>query len=330
MTGTDLEHRTPELPSLAARLEYADELAKSNLLPAAYRGKAENVLLAMEYGTALGVPPMTAIQGVHVIEGKPTLSADLMAALVRREGHKLRTGISRDGETRVGWAELVRGDDPDFTFRTEWTWQRATNAGLVGKAVWKRYPEAMLKARAVTEVIREGASEVLHGMAYTPEELGFDGTIVEGELVEETAPAPGGDTPAPSRHGEPEPVRKRDLTALHAAFGDLGIGKDDKHTYASSVIGREITSTKDLTRDEADQVIAQVRADIKARPDKNAADEEPVDAELVEDPEVDQRTDNTGDAFDDEAWKRGDDPRLDDPANDGALDAQMEADTDAP
>lgn len=299
-TGQELEHRTPELPSLAARLEYADELAKSNLLPAAYRGKSENVLLAMEYGTALGVPPMTAIQGVHVIEGKPTLSADLMAALVRREGHKLRMGVTRDGETRVGWAELVRDDDPDFTFRTEWTWQRATNAGLVNKAVWKRYPEAMLKARAVTEVIREGASEVLHGMAYTPEELGFDGRIVEGELVEETQQA---EESAPSRHGEPEPVRKHRLTALHAAFGDLNVtDKTAKLAYIYDVTGREITSTGDLTADECESVIAHIRQDVQGQP----VDAEPVEAELVED-----------------------DPRLFDPANDGALDAQMEADTDA-
>src|SRR5690606_6570483 len=154
--------------SLRDRMDYARALAASGLLPDAYRGQPANVLLAIEYGQALGIPTMTAIQGIHVIKGKPTLSADLMAAKVRAAGHRLRVRVE-DGPAAV--AELTRSDDSDYTFVCRWAMDRARNAGLVGKANWSNFPAAMLKARAISEVIREGASEVLPGAIYTPEEM---------------------------------------------------------------------------------------------------------------------------------------------------------------
>ena len=184
-------------PSLPERMEYAKALATASLLPDAYRGKPGNVLLAVEYGHALGVPPMTAIQGIHVIKGKPTLSADLMAALVRRSGHRLRVHVE-DGPVAV--AELIRSDDADYTYTCRWDIDRARQADLLGKDNWEHHPAAMLKARAISEVVREGASEVLHGMIYTPEELGAvvdgEGDVIDGEIVED------GDSPE-----DPEVIR---------------------------------------------------------------------------------------------------------------------------
>lgn len=187
--------------TLPERMQYAKALAESDLLPDAYRRKPGNVLLAVEYGNALNVPPMTAIQGIHVIKGKPTLSADLMAALVRRAGHRLRVRVE-DGPAAV--AELTRSDDPDFTFRTRWDVPRAKKAGLLDTAGdnWTRHTAAMLKARAISEVAREGASDVLHGMIYTAEEMGAtvdgDGAVtsnpdsaddvVDAEIVEDHDP----------------------------------------------------------------------------------------------------------------------------------------------
>lgn len=155
---------------LSERMQYAQALAAADLLPTAYRRKPANVLLAMEYGHALGLDTVTAIQSVHVVEGKPTASAQLIGALVRRAGHRLRV----IGDDKHAVAVIVRRDDPDFEFRSEWTIARAQAAGLVGKGVWKQYPAAMLKARAITEVARDACPEALAGVAYTPEELGHD------------------------------------------------------------------------------------------------------------------------------------------------------------
>lgn len=157
------------------RIRYAQTLSASSLLPGAYRGKEANVFLAVEMGAALGIAPMAAIQGIHVIDGKPTASAGLIGALVRKAGHKLRV----TGNDELAVCTIIRADDPDFEFRAEWTMDRARQAGLTGKSVWKQYPAAMLKARAITECARDACPEALSGVSYTPEELGDDGSVRE-------------------------------------------------------------------------------------------------------------------------------------------------------
>lgn len=165
---------------LTAKVTYAKHLAQAGLLPKAYHGQPGNVLLAVEMGESLGIPTMTAISSIHIVDGKPTASAGLMSALVRRAGHRLRV----TGDDTRAVAEIVRADDPDFTFRSEWTMERAKAAGLAGKGVWKSYPAAMLKARAISEVARDACQEALSGVIYTPEELGATITVdADGEMV---------------------------------------------------------------------------------------------------------------------------------------------------
>lgn len=170
--------------NLLDRMEYAKALASASLLPTQYRQNPGNVLLAMELGDALGIRPIQAINAVHVIEGKPSASADLIASLVRKAGHKLRVS----GDDTTATATIIRADDPDFSFAATWTVDRAKAAGLANKGVWKSYPAAMLKARAITEVARAGASDALYGVIYTPEELGAD-VDGSGDVVTRQAPA---------------------------------------------------------------------------------------------------------------------------------------------
>jgi len=171
--------------ALAMKIQYAERLAQAGLLPAAYRQQPANVLLIVEQAEALGVPFASALNGIHVIDGKPTISPALMSALVRRAGHKLRV----TGSDTKAVAEIIRADDPDFTFRSEWTLERAKQAGLAGRGSWGKYPAAMLKARAISEVCRDACQEVVAGV-YTPEELGADVTVdVDGDVVA-SAPSP--------------------------------------------------------------------------------------------------------------------------------------------
>lgn len=170
MTSTELVIPTHRGATLPEKIEYAKHLAESGLLPAQYRKQPANILYAYEYGEMLGLAPLAAITGIHVIEGKPSASSALMSALVRRAGHRLR--ISGDDERAV--AEITRADDPGFTFRSEWTIKRAKIAELTGKGTWKKYPAAMLKARAISECARDACEEALLGMHYTPEELGAE------------------------------------------------------------------------------------------------------------------------------------------------------------
>lgn len=236
-TGASIAVRdSMSIAGINGRLRYARELANAGLLPQHYRRQPANVLYAVEYGLMLGVHPMAAINGVHVIDGKPTASPALMSALVRTAGHKLRirvTGTVEAGDLQAT-ATLIRSDDPDHPFEATWTLQDAERAELCtlsvdqqGRTVitardrkgnrlpWEKYPKAMLKARSTGEVCREGAEEVLCGAHYTPEELGAmvneEGEVIEGEVVGET------NTPEPPKPLSPEAaeqVRK----AIFGAF----------------------------------------------------------------------------------------------------------------
>lgn len=156
--------------SVPDRMRYAEALSGASLLPESYRGKPANLLLALEYGSALGIAPMVAVQEIHVIKGKPTLSALLQAALVRRAGHTLRV----TGDSTSATCDIIRADDPTFTFSTTWTLDRAKAAGLLTNDSWRKYPDNMLKARAISECARNACPDVIAGFGYTAEELGDD------------------------------------------------------------------------------------------------------------------------------------------------------------
>lgn len=178
--------------SLESKMRYAQALASSNLLPKQYQRQPANLLFALEYADALGVSPIHAITSIHVIEGKPSASADLIAALIRKAGHKLRV----TGDDTQARAVLIRHDDPDFEFVAEWNMAKARAANLTGKGVWKSYPGAMLRSRAITEVARMGAPDALYGVIYTAEELGAE-VGADGEVI---------DAPVQPRQHRPAPV----------------------------------------------------------------------------------------------------------------------------
>lgn len=240
-----VKHQSSTPANLDGAVRFAQLLADADLLPRQFVGRPANVLYAVEYGRTLGITPVAAITGIHVIEGKPSASSGLIGALVRKAGHKLR--VKSDG---MSWAtaQIVRADDPDFTYECTWNLQRAEQAGLLqikdgkpfardrnGKpATWEKYTAAMLKARAITEVARDACEDVLFGLHYTPEELGAvvnqDGEPVEAEVQQlrrvqagETdpwaAPQPGGQF---EPHAEAQALAKRAASAAdRAVLGQL-------------------------------------------------------------------------------------------------------------
>lgn len=175
---------------LQERADYIARLAPSTILPTAYRGNAANAFVAAETGAALGLEPLQALASIAVINGRATLSSDLMAAVIRRAGHTLRI-VENSPESVT--ATLIRADDKTFKFEVTWDKDKAVKAGLWGqRGPWSQYPTQMLRARAITEVARQGASEALMGMIYSPEDFGATmtetGEVIEAEIVNE-APA---------------------------------------------------------------------------------------------------------------------------------------------
>lgn len=184
--------------SLTERTKYAQTLAHAgDLIPKGLWAATMNpdgtqgppapspgkILLVMETGAMLGLEPMAALQSIDVIEGKATLSSQLRIALVRRAGHtvtKSEEGDVKSGTYRVT-ATLTRSDGEVFT--STWGRDEATVAGLMNKFNWQKHFAQMCWWRASGDVARQGASEALFGMVYTPDE-------VEGGVSIEPDPEP--------------------------------------------------------------------------------------------------------------------------------------------
>jgi hypothetical protein len=141
-------------------------IANTEIVPKHLRGKQGAIIATILKGRALGLDDIHSLTAIHFIEGKAALSAETMVALVRRRGHSI-TWNAKPGEScTVYGTRTDTGDKGEVT----WTMGMATDAGLKGKDNWKRYPDAMLFARAVSQLCRQLFADVLVGASYTPDE----------------------------------------------------------------------------------------------------------------------------------------------------------------
>lgn len=155
--------------SMTDELNFANMVAAGNLVPQQYQNNPANILIAVNLGQAMGLGPAESLYRINVIKGKPTASAELIAAQVRKAGHKLR--IEKDDARQSVTATVIRADDPDYPISETRDIAWAKRMGLAGSANYQRQPMTMLTWRAITAVAREACPEALYGVAYTPDEM---------------------------------------------------------------------------------------------------------------------------------------------------------------
>jgi len=190
--------------------QMAEVLVPSGMLPAHIKTPAAAAAIILK-GRELGIPPMQALSGIAVIQGKPVAGSELMLAILYRDHGDGCLWFTETTETacRVSYARRGWPERKEYAFTIE----DAKRAGLLTNATWTKYPAAMLRARAISAVARMAFPDSIGGM-YTPEELGamvtitadgeeqFDGTTIvdtgTGEVAERptfaSAPA---DKPTP-------------------------------------------------------------------------------------------------------------------------------------
>jgi hypothetical protein len=287
-------------------IKLASEIANTPFVPDGLRGSVPATAAAMLTARELGLPPMTGLANIHVIKGKPGLSALLMRALIQSQGHEWQDGEVTD--TRAVVRARRRGES-EWTEAT-FTADQAKRAGIALGG----YPQDKLYARATARLARRKFADVIAGMPYSAEEL------ADGDMPADEAPAPtstpaapkrrtarrsslpsaaspssggvtevtpaqraaapvaepvapplpgedGYDEPAeveavesvPDEHQaeeQPKPVTRQQLTKLHASLGELGVdNRADKLEACGLIVGRSLSSSSDMTRDEASRVI---------------------------------------------------------------------------
>lgn len=185
---------TPK-PTLSEQISIAEALAPSDIIPASYQGKPANIVVAMEFGQSMGLSPAESLYRINVIKGKPTMSAELVAAQVRKAGHKLR--ISKDVARTSVTCTIVRADDPDYPFTVTRDAAWAKQMGLTSKDNYQKQPLTMLTWRAITACAREACPEALFGAAYTPDEMhDFDSAPIEQHVTATVESVPASPEPA--------------------------------------------------------------------------------------------------------------------------------------
>jgi hypothetical protein len=149
----------------------------------------EQALLVMMAGRDLGLSYSQALRAFHVIEGRPTLSADGMVAtcLVRRDVCERFVTIEVTNDKATVETKRVGQDAQRYTF----SMQDAQRAGVASKGTWAKYPSRMLLARARAALARDVYPDLLLGL-YDPDELeGVSAPAgARADVIVEPTPAP--------------------------------------------------------------------------------------------------------------------------------------------
>lgn len=267
----------------------ATQIADTPFVPDGMRGNPAAVTAAILTGREMGLGPMTSLQHIHVIKGKPGKSAEIMRAMVLAAGHEIREIEATD--SRVVLEGRRRGEE--MWTRVQFTADQARRA----KIDLGGYPEDKLYARATTRLCRRKFADVVGGIAATMDELedgDFDDApraalpaaasdspkrtakrrtapaapvvVEQAEPAPVTEPEPAG-PPLPGEDGFEEPAggepvaddapaTRSQLNKLHASLNDFGVTeRADKLQMVGILARRELASSSDLTKREASQVI---------------------------------------------------------------------------
>jgi hypothetical protein len=152
--------------TLTEAIQFSDMLANSSMVPKAYQGKPQDILVCVQWGYEMGLAPMQALQNIAVINGKPSVYGDAAMALVQAspvcedveeyfEGEGTPNPVAVCVAKRKGRKPVV----------AKFSVEDAKRAGLWGKqGPWQAYPKRMMQMRARGFALRDAFPDVLKGL----------------------------------------------------------------------------------------------------------------------------------------------------------------------
>lgn len=149
-----------EIKSFDDAARFAKVVFDSGLAPHGFNSP-QAVMVALQAGMEVGLPPMQAIQSVAVINGRPCMWGDAIPALLWAAGFDIEETMSEDGAVAVCTITRPNGRKVTRAFGVD----DAKAAGLMDKTgPWKQYRRRMQQMRARSWACRDGAADVLRGM----------------------------------------------------------------------------------------------------------------------------------------------------------------------
>ncbi len=140
---------------------------------------ASQAVVKIQAGAELGIPPLASLTGVHIIQGKPTIGAGLMASTVKASGKYNYKVVKQD--EKICSIDFYEGKDVigNSTFTIE-------DAKKAGTKNLDKFPKNMLFARAMSNGVKWFCPDVFAGPVYTPED--FDKVETVDTVAEVVAP----------------------------------------------------------------------------------------------------------------------------------------------
>jgi len=158
-------------------------------------------------GQEIGFGPFASMNGVYIIQGKPSFGANMMAAAVKASGRYNYRVVEMSDEV----CEIAFIENGQECGRSKFTIADAKKAGTKNL---DKFPRNMLFARAMSNGVRWYCPDVMNGSAiYTPEELGVE-TDEDGKPLE----------PIISEVIDVEPEQEKSRSQINA---ELGFGFDE-------------------------------------------------------------------------------------------------------
>ena len=249
------------------RLQVAKVLLSSGFLPPAYK-TPEQVLATMLTAHELNIPPMMALRTIDIIQNQPTLSPELMLALIRRSGELEDMHIKDDGRTcyvtmkRKGeqvHTESFGMDNADRMMTTEYRNNQRVTIKLSEKHNWRSMPETMRKWRAVGACAKIVFPDVLGGMYLREEIQDAEDALDAVEILHDDEPQT--EKPAPVEVAAGVTLPTFDPTAERITFGKYGPGSEGQGMFwcelpPDYVAWLSTSAKKTADRDKANATLA--------------------------------------------------------------------------
>lgn len=124
-------------------------------------------LVKIQAGQEIGIPPFASMTGIHIIQGKPTIGAGLIASRVKGSG-KYDYKVLEASETKCS-IDFYQGKEKigNSTFTIEDA-KKALTKNI------EKFPKNMLFARAISNGVKWYCPDVFSGPIYTPEEFDME------------------------------------------------------------------------------------------------------------------------------------------------------------
>ena len=169
--GESSIYQTTESFEFAQR--QAKSLCESNLVPTDYRGQKglSNCLVALEMSKRMNLSPLTVMQNLNVIHGRPSWSAAFIASQIMGCGRFKNFDyiVSGKDDSLSVQCQAIRLEDNKLVKGTAVTMKMARQEGWTKNSKYSSMPELMLKNRSATFFGRQYIPDLLLGVQTSEE-----------------------------------------------------------------------------------------------------------------------------------------------------------------